>query len=308
MDVVPPELDRLMGQLDAEDAGLDDPRVQAIRDHLQGLPTASEVLADYLEHNPKQNPTTATNYRATLRHWTDRHGNKPLDGITRRMAVEWLDGVSPGKARDTIKRHVTVMAHLWDWAHRLSESPPANPFKGLQQAMGRRGHDAKGYAVFTPEDLAAVFSALRESDPDLHAVALVSLYSGLRLSECLKAKRHAVGGVECWDLEGGKTINARRIVPVHARLAEVRIPEGVNDKMLSVRFSRLRRRLSLPEGNTFHSLRKCFTTALERAGCPEEIAVRLLGHRPVSLSYRVYSAGRDVKALKRWVETVAFGV
>lgn len=66
--------------------------------------------------------------------------------------------------------------------------------------------------------------------------------------------------------------------------------------------------LALPEGKTFHSLRKCFTTALERSGCPEEIAVRLLGHRPVSLSYRVYSAGHDAADLKRWVEKVAFGV
>ena len=134
----------------------------------------------------------------------------------------------------------------------------------------------------------------------------MSLFSGLRLAECLSAKRHEIGGIDCWDLDGGKTVNARRIVPVHSRLADVKVPEGLNAKTLSVRFSRLRKSLKLPEGKTFHSLRKCFTTALERSGCPEEIAVRLLGHRPVSLSYRVYSAGRDVKELQGWVDRVSF--
>ncbi|MBB4284525.1 DUF6538 domain-containing protein [Roseospira goensis] len=306
-DITPPDLQRIMDALTAEDADEDDPRVRAVRDHLQGLPVASEVLDDYLTHNPKRSATTETNYRASLRQWAQGNGDHPLTGVTRRQAVQWLDTVAQGKARDTVKRHVTVMSHLWDWAHRLEENPPSNPFRGLQQAAGKRGHAARGYEVFTGDELQRLFAAL-EADPALHAVALVSLYSGLRLNECLTAKRHTVGGVECFDLEGGKTVNARRIVPVHPRLADVTVPQDVNAKALSVRFSRLGKTLALPEGKTFHSLRKCFTTALERSGCPEDIAVRLLGHRPVSLSYRVYSAGHDAADLKRWVETVAFGV
>jgi len=306
-DITPPDLQRIMDTLDAEEADEDDPRVRAVRDHLQGLPVASEVLEDYLTHNPKRSATTETNYRASLRQWVQVNGDHPLTAITRRQAVQWLDTVARGRARDTVKRHVTVMAHLWDWAHRLDETPPSNPFRGLQQAAGTRGHAAKSYEVFTEDELQRLFTAL-EGDPALHTVALVSLYSGLRLNECLTAKRHTVGGVECWDLEGGKTVNARRIVPVHPRLADITVPQDVTAKALSVRFSRRGKTLALPEGKTFHSLRKCFTTALERSGCPEEIAVRLLGHRPISLSYRVYSAGHDAADLKRWVEKVGFGV
>ena len=81
---------------------------------------------------------------------------------------------------------------------------------------------------------------------------------------------------------------------------------------LSVRFGRLAKTVRLPdgsplpEGKTFHSLRKCFSMALERAGCPEAVAVRLLGHAAISISYRVYSAGRDVAQLKPWVGRIAF--
>ena len=107
--VTPPEIDRLMDRLTAEQAGEDDPRVLAVRHHIEGLPVVTETLADYLEHNPKRNPTTETNYRATVRQWTEINEDRPLAGTTRRQALEWLDQVGEGKARDTVKRHVTVV-------------------------------------------------------------------------------------------------------------------------------------------------------------------------------------------------------
>lgn len=305
-DFTPPELDRLTDKLNEEDAGLDDPRVQAVRDHIKNLPVASEILSDYLEHNPKRNPTTVTNYRATLKLWIDHQGDKPLANTTRRQAFDWLDTISQGKAKATIGRYVGVMSTLWDWALRFEEDPPANPFSGIKKAAGSRGQPGKSYGVFTEDELGKLFATMAEKDQDLHAMALVSLFSGLRLAECLKAKRHVIDGVEVWDLDGGKTVNARRIVPVHSRLADVQVPDDMTPDMITKRFTRTCRKLGLPEGKSFHSLRKCFTTALERSGCPEEIAVRLLGHRPVSMSYRVYSAGRDVRELQGWVEKVRF--
>ncbi|ANY79172.1 hypothetical protein BB934_13905 [Microvirga ossetica] len=60
----------------------------------------------------------------------------------------------------------------------------------------------------------------------------------------------------------------------------------------------------MPEGKTFHSLRKAFTTALERADCPEAIAARLVGHAPLGITYRIYSQGREAAQLREWVEKV----
>ena len=84
----------------------------------------------------------------------------------------------------------------------------------------------------------------------------------------------------------------------------MKAPEGANASALSVRYGRLMREIKMPKGKTFHSLRKAFTTALERVNCPEEIAARLVGHAPLSITYRLYSQGRKAAQLREWVEKV----
>ena len=174
----------------------------------------SALLKDYLEHNPKRSATTAANYDTTVRLWMAHHGDRPIHRATRKGAVEWLDAAGKGKARDTIKRYATVMGHLWDWSHRLEDTPPANPFSKLQRAAVQRGKATESYGVFDAAELRAVFTALA-SDPDLRAVAMVALFSGMRLSECLSAARVNVEGVECWQVQDGKTNNAARLIPRH---------------------------------------------------------------------------------------------
>jgi integrase len=100
------------------------------------------------------------------------------------------------------------------------------------------------------------------------------------------------------------TANSVRAIPVHPKLAEVVQPVDAKASALSVRFGRLMRDAKLPKGKTFHSLRKRFATALERLECPEGMAVRLLGHKPNSLTYSVYSEGRHVAEMKEWIDRV----
>jgi integrase len=137
---------------------------------------------------------------------------------------------------------------------------------------------------------------------------MISLYSGLRLSEVFRVVRMEVDGIACYVLPDGKgkTDNASRVVPVHPRLADVAVPDGIKASAVSVAFGRKLDPLKLPDGKVFHSLRKNFSGALENSGCPELTAVRLLGHSPISMSYRVYSKHRDAAKLKEWVDRVDY--
>jgi integrase len=133
------------------------------------------------------------------------------------------------------------------------------------------------------------------------------MYSGMRLGEILKARREDVSGVGCFVVPDGKTHNSARVIPVHPMLKDVEVKTELNDKALSVRFGRLKKGIGIDDKTkVFHSLRKCFTTKLEQAGCPEGIAVRLLGHKPISLSYSLYSSGQGVLELQRWVNSVNY--
>lgn len=292
-----PALDPIKDSLREVDSG---PAVEAVRDHIQGLEVVSETLAAYLEVNPKRSATTTANYQTTVKLWITVNGDKPLHRVTRKQALDWLEKVGEGKAKDTVKRYATVMAHLWEWVWRKEDQKPRSPFEGAVRASGVKAKDAESYGFYSNDELVRAYEAVKD-DPALGPAFLVSIYTGFRLEECIRAEREEVSGVPCFVLKGGKTANAARVVPVHPALAGVSIPAGVKASALSVRYGRLMRSISMPEGKTFHSLRKAFATALERAGCPEAVAARLLGHRPLGLSYGVYSQGRDVTELREWV-------
>jgi integrase len=303
-----PTIDAVIDEVEAYRGPDKAERVEALQDFIAGRETVSAILASYLEANPKRSPTTAANYRKAVDLWIEKHGDRPLRGVTRRKALEWLEEVGKGKARDTVQRYATVLSHLVDWDCRMDETPPLNPFKDIVKGLGKKHNGGREtYHPFTGDELKAVFKALDGRD-DLKAAAMVSLFSGLRLSEVFKVVRMKVDGVDCYVLPDGqgKTDNAARVIPVHPRLADVVIPEGLKASAASVAFGRKLDSLKLGDGKVFHSLRKNFAGALEHMHCPELTAVRLLGHSPISISYRVYSKHRDAAALREWVEKVSF--
>ena len=74
-------------------------------------------------------------------------------------------------------------------------------------------------------------------------------------------------------------------------------------------FHALRQRLGIGrERIGFHSFRKSVATKLEQARIPESEAVQVLGHEKLSMSYRVYSLGVDLKRLKDIVEVVRYSM
>jgi integrase len=303
-----PSLDQLADALRESGTLRKHPEVgEALADHVSGHTRVSDLLKDYLASNAKRSPKTAMNYRTTVDLWVKAHGDRPLRGVKTKATLEWLEGLADGKARDTLKRYATVMAHLWTWDHRKDEDPPRNPFEGLLGKMGTKGRATQSYGFYSDEELRKAFEAVKDDD-NLRPVFLKSLFTGFRLDECLRAERETLGGVECFVIRGGKTENASRVVPVHPRLKDLVVPRDMKASALSVRYGRLMRDLKMPEGKTFHSLRKAFTTALERAGCPEAVAARLVGHAPLGITYRVYSQGKDAEELRGWVEKITMPI
>jgi len=190
-----PAIDAIIDEL--ADAPADSDPVQAVRDHIAGHETVTETLKSYLEGNPKRSATTIANYDTTVKLWRAKHGERPVGHVTRKQALEWLEGVSHGKARDTLKRYATVMTHLWAWAHRSEEDPPRNPFEGLLRAVGTKGKARQSHGFYQATELVQAFRAVAPDD-ELRSVFLMSVYTGFRLDECLRAERRDLHGVECY--------------------------------------------------------------------------------------------------------------
>ena len=138
-------------------------------------------------------------------------------------------------------------------------------------------------------------------------------------------------GVWLFDIREGdgqmlKTEAASRRVPVHSALIGYGLldhrhgvsagplwlglargnPDKKPGKRLSQQFGEHRKTLKLTRDRlAFHSLRKNFTSALDRAGVPIADAAALLGHGR-GFSWDVYSSGPGVKRLQELVEKVEY--
>ena len=117
----------------------------------------------------------------------------------------------------------------------------------------------------------------------------------------------------------GKTEAARRIVPVHPELQERGLVDyatvcgdkpliGCDGATLAKRFPAYRRDRGVDrQGVVFHSLRRSFTTKLERSNVPSDTAALLLGHKGLrSFSYGRYSGGHAPSKLAEVVAGVHY--
>ena len=211
--------------------------------------------------------------------------------------------------------------------------------KDAPAGQGRKigSHRKTGWLPFTDAEISSLLAAaaeLPESDP-MHWVPLIGAYSGMRSNEICSLATSDVqqrDGVWFFDVTGAKTEAGDRRVPIHSRIIEAglldylqRLPEGSSsgaslwpglkpggpDKKLNWYFTKqfhaLRQRLGIDRERVgFHSFRKSVATKLEQARIPESEAVQVLGHEKLSMSYRVYSLGVDLRRLKEIVEVVKY--
>ncbi len=262
--------------------------------------------------------------------------NPSLEAVTRKLAAEFLTKI--GKERElsnrTLRQYANVLAGVFKWARNTGRFDGDNPFadQSFRSPINRE------YVPFNDVELKAIFSGPLFEKPfsePLAWAALIGLYSGMRLNEIAQLWVHDIKqehGVWVFDLQEGegqrlKTRAATRKVPVHSQLIKAgfkkyvaSLPEdgrlfpsltatGYDHKLsrnLSNQFKRYRRKLKITRDRLcFHSLRKNFGTALDRAGIPPTDREALLGHSR-GFSLDVYSTGPGLKRLKEMVEAVSY--
>ena len=89
------------------------------------------------------------------------------------------------------------------------------------------------------------------------------------------------------------------------------IKSGGYDKKRSWNFqkklTRLRKKLGMPEGVVFHTLRNTFATKLENLGIPTNHINKLMGHKHNNMSLDVYSAGLAIEPLVESINKLTYG-
>ena len=151
------------------------------------------------------------------------------------------------------------------------------------------------------------------------------MYSGMRLDEICNVQKAHISD-NCFRVLEGKTEAAKRAIPVHPVIEPLierfldsskddylikGIKSGGYDKKRSWNFqkklTRLRKKLGMPEGVVFHTLRNTFATKLENLGIPTNHINKLMGHKHNNMSLDVYSAGLAIEPLVDSINKLTYG-
>lgn len=266
--------------------------------------TFDQIFKDYLEW-AKDNKKHWTNdeYRYN-NHLKDLIGKAKLKDITS-FKLEQAKSIlnKKGLAPATVKHCLVVVRQVFNKAILWGKWNGNNPIKGVKLPK----LDNQKLRVLTTDEESVLLPALTEKSIDVHDLAVMSLYAGLRFSEIVSLRWQDVDLVNLKISVAGKG-GKRRIVPMNLTVKEVlnnreNIESTVTDLIfpdrngniptkISHTYFRVVNELRLNEGREkayqldFHSLRHTYATRLATAGTPLNVLRDLLGHADLQMVSR----------------------
>jgi integrase len=290
--------------------------------------------------------TTLDGHKRRAQAFINAVGDVPLTDVTGIMASDFLTALKVSKR--TRNNYRDTLNYIFKYAAkrgRFSKAEEDNPFH--DQRSKKVGKSS--YVPFTIPELQTLFKALpREIKPAKHSpdtalpwVALIALYTGMRLEEIAQLttadirKENANGAtVTIIDVHNGgenklKNEPSVRLIPIHSELVRLGLLDYVKALKPGPLFPGLVRRESKGgkvgarlgelfrkklialgikrEGLCFHSLRHTVTSAFDAAAVPQSDAARVLGHAVEGESYSTYSQpGPGLKRVAAVVEQITY--
>lgn len=218
--------------------------------------------------------------RLALRMLSEAIGDKPLRSIAeadlKRFKSVLLSpprSLSPASV-NSYRRHILAAFH---WAVENGHLKRIPRFKPVPSG-------SRLPKFLTPDEIRAVLEKAREADPEIHRLAVFSLWTGCRLSECLAADWRDFDGESLRIVGKG---NRERTVPILPAAREAmgerrdlgRIFRRFHPNTVSHRFSRIA--LSVGCSKTFHGLRHSAATYMLKSGIPLAVVQKVLGHADI---------------------------
>ena len=153
----------------------------------------------------------------------------------------------------------------------------------------------------------------------------VALYSGMRLDEICNIKKTVIND-NCFKVLEGKTKASQRIIPIHPVLKPL-VKRFLNSKVedymikgikgggydnkrswnFQKKLGRLRKKIGIPKGVVFHTLRNTFATHMENLGIPRNHTSQIMGHEDSNMALDIYSAGLAIEPLVKSMKKLTYG-
>jgi integrase len=281
-------------------------------------------LDDWLNEVPLKPRTVAYRRRvvSALVAWLQKQKTPTtVESVTRRLAGRYVVEGLAGHPT-TAAKAVQTLVHYWSYLERRGFVAEGLPNVFTRQAP-RRGSLERERAFSRPQ----IERLLSEAPEPLRSFVAFCAGAALRREECarLQVKDIADGWL---TVTAGKTINAKRTIPVHSglvgvveRLTEGRPPDAYlfpemasktaeRGAVAGKRFGRLLRSLGMVEGDgrrslvNLHSVRRYAAGELARSGVPMWTVKRLLGHADGLGTTSRYIDRADAEVMRQAVEAI----
>ena len=283
----------------------------------------SVLAEEFIELERKRlKPATCRRKEKHIKDFINYFNDQDIKEITKRMCSDYAHSILKNKdpAHDTIRNNMLDISTLFYWAEGR-DYIENNPFYRFRIPEGRK--KSKERIPWSDNDILMFLTSDLLSKNEFIATA-ISLYTGMRLDEICMLKHNDIFD-DLFHIFEGKTEAAKRVVPVHAVLKNIVQNKG-SDKneflmkgLLSggydnkrshnfqKRHGRTRKKINLPKGVVFHSLRNTFITKLHNAKVQREHVQQIVGHKQNSITFGVYSGGLAVEQLREIINGLSYG-
>jgi integrase len=219
-----------------------------------------------------------------------------------------------GKNPAYIEKALRVFSVIWVQAKALGLAGGDNPVSKIKIIKS----DNKRERFLSKAEAVALLAALKEKFSDVHDTAIVSLFSGLRIGECLaltwadvdlaegsifvkdtktKLNRHAFMTAEIRGMLERRQSEQAKSAYV---FPSIRGGNGYTD--LWLKFSKIVKELGLNQGITdrrqkvvIHTLRHTFASWLVQMGTPLYTVSKLMGHSDIKMTMRYAHLAPDTQ-------------
>ena len=189
----------------------------------------SEASAAYLLEKRQDNAAqTILEKGRTYKDFMAIFGDLDLNLYNKPEIVQWkTTDLKRGLGANRINKRLGQVNDLFNWciAHGHYTAHPTSPVEGLYISnKSKLAAQTESYEPFSNDEPKAIFASTYPEEmgkPDHYWLPIVALFSGARREEIASLKASnvkTIDGVDCFLIEGGKTADARRVVPIHPQL------------------------------------------------------------------------------------------
>jgi integrase len=258
-----------------------------------------------------------------IEHFIKWTSNRDITKINKKIVGDYVTSIiqNYNPSSKTIRNIVSNIGSLFRWAEGrgyIEYNPFYNPIlpKSNKESLVRKPWSNENIMTFLKSEFVGVNEFI---------ATCVALYSGMRLDEICNIKKTVIND-NCFKVLEGKTKASQRIIPIHPVLKPL-VKKFLNSKVedymikgikgggydnkrswnFQKKLGRLRKKIGIPKGVVFHTLRNTFATHMENLGIPRNHTSQIMGHEDSNMALDIYSAGLAIEPLVKSMKKLTYG-